>query len=296
MKTMIKSILTITTVSILITGCMSWPAGWTQFEKPSVKQDVPSLLTEAEKQSLTADTKEKVLEAVKIYENVLKADPKNQDALLALCSLCGLNGYGYSDSKEEMAEYLLKVIKYSEQLMYMNSDFKTLIDQGENVWDACRVLSKNDLDAIFWYYLGTGLYWRECLSSVGKIINIQSVFRTKKILNRIMEIDPTWNSGTPYYLWANFYASAPGFAGGDMEKAEECYKKAIELGPEMLNFRRTRALFFHTKNKDRESFEQDLKWVLQQDPHKVTNYLNYSWNAFIQQNARNLLDHIDAYF
>ena len=112
----------------------------------------------------------------------------------------------------------------------------------------------------------------------------------------MMDIDPTWGNGTPYYAWANYYAVSPRFVGGDLKKAAEYYKRAIELGPDMLNFRRTRALFLHTKNKDRKAFEEDLNWVISQDPKKDRHYLSYPYSVFLQREAKELLDHIDNYF
>jgi tetratricopeptide (TPR) repeat protein len=277
-------------------GCMSWKAGWKQFKQPSIKGDISSLLDKANQQISEANTKEKVLELIRTYETVLKIDPENREALSGLGSYCLLMGYGYAENDEEKEKYLLRAIKYNEQLMYTNPDFKELVDKGEDVWEACRVLSKDEMGAMLGWFSASGIYWKECFSGFGRLINIQWPFRGKKILNRMMEIDPTWGGGTPYYLWANFYAVAPGFFGGDMEKAEEYYKKAVELGPEMLNFRRTRALFFHTQNNDRDSFEKDLNWVISQNPRKVRHYLTYPWNVFIQRNAKDLLEHADEYF
>jgi tetratricopeptide (TPR) repeat protein len=283
-------------IILSVFGCMSWQAGWEQFEQPSMKGDVSSLLEKANKQIEKADNRQKVLGVIRTYDNVLKIDPKNREALLGLGSYCFLLGYGYADNSDEKEEYLLKSIMHSEQLMYENPDFKALVDDGEPVWDACRVLSKNEIEAMYWWYNSCGIYWKECRSGLGRLINISFVFRGQKVLTRMMEIDSKWGGGIPYYSWANFYAVAPGLFGGDMEKADEYYKKAIELGPDMLNFRRTRALFYYTKTGDREAFKEDLNWVLSQDPHKVRHILTYPWNVYYQRNAKDLLDHIDDYF
>jgi tetratricopeptide (TPR) repeat protein len=203
---------------------------------------------------------------------------------------------GYSDNKNEKKAYFLKAVKYCEQIMYLNLAFKDLVDKGEPLWEACRSSSVNELEALFFYYLATATCWKDCLSGFERLINIKWVARAKKILVAMMAIDPKWAWGTPYYAWANFYAGAPGFAGGDMNKAFEYYKKAIELGPDQLNFRRSRALLFHLKNKDKKSFQEDLKWVVSQDPAKETKHLAYPWKVFIQRECQHVLDHMDDYF
>jgi hypothetical protein len=116
------------------------------------------------------------------------------------------------------------------------------------------------------------------------------------MLQIMMDIDPSWAGGSPYYAAANYYALAPSLFGGDLNKADAYYKRAIEMGPSMLNFRRTRALFLHTKNNDKKAFIKDLKWVLSQNPHRVRFYLNYPYNIFLQRDAKYLLNHIDEYF
>ena len=282
--------------SIFISGSMSWKSGWLQFEEPSMQEDISELLGKANHLIQSADTKEKVLELIKTYENALKISPKNREAIFGAGLYSLLIGVGYADKKEEKRTYYLKMITYFEQKMYLNQEFANLVDRGEKVWEACRVLSRDDLNDLFDYYLGIGMLWKECLSGVEKIFNLHWGARFKKMLKTMFEIDPTWGGGSPYYAWAGYYASAPRFFGNDMEKSEEYYMKAIELGPGMLNFRRTRALLLHTQNKNRDAFKKDLNWVLSQDPKEVQHYLTYPWNIFIQRNAQDMLDHIDEYF
>ena len=282
--------------STLNAGVMSWKSGWLQFEQPSAQGDVSQLLEKAYLLIQSADSKEKALGIITAYENALKIEPKNPEALLGAGLYSFLIGYGYSDQKEEKIDFYSKAIKYFEQQMYLNKEFARLIDKSQKPWSAFAALSRNELDALFFYYLATGSLWKECLGGVGKIFNLHWGGRLKKMLKALLEIDPMWGGGTPYYAWAGYYASAPGFAGGDIKKAEEYYEKAIELGPEMLNFRRTRALFLHTRNKNRDAFKEDLQWVVAQNPNVVRHYFTYPWNIFVQRDAQYMLDHIDNYF
>ena len=279
-----------------ITGAMSWKSGWLQFEKPSAQGDVSQLLEEAKQIVRSANTKEKVLELIDKYEKALKLEPKNHEALVGAADYNALIGIGYASNKDEKKTYFSQSIKYCEQIMYLNPDFRDLVDKGQPLWEACRALSGNELFALFCYYVVVGMCWKDCLSGFEKLINIKWTVRIKKVLAAMMAIDPEWGCGTPYYSWANFYASAPGLAGGDMNKASEYYEKAIELGPEQLNFRRSRALLFHLKNKDRKSFLEDLEWVVSQDLAKETKPLSYPYKVSIQRECQEALDHINDYF
>ena len=109
-----------------------------------------------------------------------------------------------------------------------------------------------------------------------------------------MEIDPTWEGGHPYLNMAMRYAILPSLLGGDMNKAEEFFEKALEAGPNWLYTRLGRALLLHTKKKDREAFTNDLEWVIAQDPHKADS--PYPADVDMQKRAREMLANIDDYF
>ncbi len=278
------------------TGCLSWQPGWKQFRQSLVNEDVDALLAQAEKKVPTADTKEKLLDVIKTYEAVLQSDPKHHTALMEAGRYCVIMGFGYMNTNDEKATYYLKAIQHLEQLMYLNPDFKELADKGENVWDACRALSDADMESLFFWYISSGIYWKECMKGFNKLFTMHWLFRAKKVLIRITEIDPTWRGGMPYYAWGNYYAVAPSLLGGDVDKSEAHFKKAIELGPEVLNFRAMRAIHLHVKTKNREAFQEDLNWVLTQDPRQVRKGFTYPFNVYIQRKAEEELAKTDEYF
>lgn len=127
-----------------------------------------------------------------------------------------------------------------------------------------------------------------------KFFSFSWPMRVKKILPVMMDIDPNWYGGTPYFSYATFYAVAPGFAGGDMEKAAEYFDKAYKIGVNKLNYRTAKARYYYSKMGDREGFQKDLEWILKQDPHKAGDA--YPWAVYHQNDARRLLKNIDDYF
>ena len=146
MRTYYQLFLLTAGLSLIIAGCQSQQPGWKQFKPPSANEDIDALLTEVEKLIAAADTKEKLREVIQTYERILQTDLKNREALLDLSRYCMLMAYGYPNEKEEKAEYYLKAIKYSEQLMYLNPEFKQLVDKGKDLWDACPALSQAEIE------------------------------------------------------------------------------------------------------------------------------------------------------
>jgi len=256
--------------------------------------DVNAILKKAKKLENNADTGEKVEELIKVYESALKIKPASRTVLESLARNCFLMAYGYGRDEDEKAHYYIKSMKYSEQALYLNGDFKVKVDNGAKLWEVLDVLKRDDMYALISWYLSAGSYWKECFNVVERVLNIIWVERFKKVVTRMMEIDPAYLHGMPYYIWASFYGSAPSFAGGDLQKADAMFKKAIEFGPMMLNYRRTRADILYTKTGNREGFIRDMEWVLLQDPHKAP--LGYPLNIFIQRKAKAGLANVDQYF
>ncbi len=290
----IKIIIFFVITAVSFSGCVSREAGWKQIEGPSIKGNVSALLKKAESQISKANVKEKVIEIINTYEAVLKIEPLNREALEGAAMHSFLAAYGYSDNREEKEKYYLNELKYTEQIMYTNPDFKNLVDKGESIYDAFRVLTINEMGAMFWWYLAFANIWMECFNGSEKVFTIRWPFKGRKVLERMMEVDPEWWNGTTYYVWAGQYAVLPGILGGDVEKAEESYMKAFKLGPKMFNFRRTKARLLHIKTGNREDFVKDLNWVLSQDPHKGGP--SYPFNVFLQRDAKEMLENIDEYF
>jgi tetratricopeptide (TPR) repeat protein len=282
-------------IFFLAVGCMSWEPGWKQAAEPAVKGDAVVLLAKAEKLENTADTKEKVQALIAAYEDVLKADPRNIEALSSLGGFYYLMGYGYSASIDEKKQYYMKGVNYAERAMYTNKDFRKRADVGENVWQACTALTKREMYAMYFYFNCAGMLWSETLGFPGKLLNLRWVTRGRTLLERMSQIDPEWRAGSVYNTWAGVYALTPGIAGGDVKKAEEYYNKSIKAGPKMINFYVNRAQYLHRQMKNREAFIADLKYAAAIDPHDIAT-MRYPFAAYYKRNAGELLAKADEYF
>jgi len=289
-----KIFLIVILITLSLPGCLSWKVGWQQPAAPAGQGNVVALLDKAKSQANQADSRDKVLEAIKTYEHVLKIDPENYEALVNLGSYYFLVGYGYTDNRGEKKKYYMEAIKCCEKALYTNSDFKARVDKGEGVWDAAGVLSKREMQALYFWYLSVGNTWNDCLNGVEKMFAFHWAGRAKKILPVMMNIDPEWYGGSPYFSYAAYYAVLPSILGGDLKKAEDYFNKAITVGPNKLNFVTGRARYLHTKKGDRAAFEKDLKWVLEQPEQQPGD--DYPWRVYQQNDARRMLANIDEYF
>lgn len=278
-----------------LSGCISWEPGWKQAKTPAVKGDVKALMEKAKKLEGEADSGEKLRHLITALEEVLKVDPDNRQALQDLGCYQFLLGYAYSDKMDEKKSNYRKAIQYNERAMYGDPDFKALVDKGERVWDASRVLKKDNIKALYFWYMSVGNWWTDCLGPCGKLVNFFWIGRAKTTLDHLHKIDPRWNNGRVYFSLACMYTITPGFLGGDMKKADEYFTKAFELGPHMSVFYVTRARYYHTKLNDRKAFSGDLHHALAIDPRKADS-LEYPWASWYHVKAAQMLKDSDKYF
>jgi hypothetical protein len=281
-------------LALLVSGCMSWDAGWSQIEDVERSGAVDDLIAAAREQLTRADSRQGVLDLIAAYEAVLEVDPQNYEALWSLGRYCNLMGYAYSGSRPEKGRYYLRAVTLCERAMYTNPDFRDLVDSGEDVWCACRALSKREMAAMWYWYTGVGTYWKECLNGVGQLANLHWASRLEKVTAKMLATDPTWGGGLPYFGRALYFIVLPGPLGGDVDRATELLRHAFAAGPNWLYTRWGRAKYLHVRTGDREAFLRDLAWLLAQDPLKADS--PYPWNVYYQRDAQRMIAHVEDYF
>jgi len=257
--------------------------------------DTTALIDLANRQIEAASDKDKVEELIRTYEKVLAVDPENYESLWQLGRYCGLMALAYSDNIETKKNHYNRMISYCERGMRTNPKFDALLKNGEKIPDACRVLSKNEIGALFYWYGGNIGIMNYCMPRIqGFWYMARNLKANKKVMNRMMEIDPEWGGGHPYFTWGAYYTVMPKMLGGDMKKAKWYFDKAVDAGPSWLYIRHSRATLYHVKRKDKHSFIDDLEWVVSQDAAKADS--PYPADVHFQKTASEMLENADDYF
>jgi tetratricopeptide (TPR) repeat protein len=257
---------------------------------------VTDLLAEANEQIMQADSREKLQGLLGTYERVLEMEPSNYKALWSLGRYNVVMVLGYTESPSDKEKHNLAAINYCEQAMKTNPEFKALVGDGgsEKVGDSCSVLSKREIAPLYYWYAGMGSYWKECLPFMQRMRKMELARGLKKVMERMLEIDPTWAGGHPYYAWGFYYLNIPRILGGSLKKAEVFMDKAVEAGPKWLYARWGRAKYLYTRKRDKEAFREDMEWVIEQDPREMDS--PYPANVHFQKDGKTMLSHIDEYF
>jgi len=114
-------------------------------------------------------------------------------------------------------------------------------------------------------------------------------------MKRVLVLDEQFYYGGPHLFMGIWFASRPKIAGGDLNKAQHHFKKALELSGE--NFLMTRVYYadqYARKTLDKDLFVATLEKVLDIPVDKMPELTLL--NTVAHKKAKELLEHVNEYF
>lgn len=208
-------------------------------------QEVEDLIAQADK--LYAEMKDMAVaeQARALYQEVIVKDRDNYDAYWKMSRILYYIG-AHKDSK---------------------SDKKIIFSQG--IYYAQRAVERQPEkpDGYYWLGVNYGVYGevRGVLKSLFLVDDI------KEAMNKVVELDRSYEDGGPDRVLGRMYFKLPGFAGGSKEKSLEHLLKSKEYGP---NDPVTRVYLADTylALKEVERAREELEFVLNMglDPRWMT--------------------------
>ncbi len=277
-------------------GCMSFRPEWNSTDSAVLPASgsVDAALAVAREASQRAVDVTSLRAAMAAYEKVLAEDPRNYDALVTLADHSILMGTAYTKERDAKRELYDRAMRLGERAMYTNPEFKGLADGGARPWEACKVLTEREMSAML-VWMNALLYnFKECMSSPVRVLNIRWMTHLDPMLDRMEQLDESWEDGAVPFTRAFYYFVVPRSLGGDRDKAGASFARAVELGPDRLVIRWGRARFFDVLMKNRDGFVLDLQWVATRDPATCSDAP--AWKAYIKRDAEQLLQKVDRLF
>ena len=104
-------------------------------------------------------------------------------------------------------------------------------DQGREAARRAVELAPRNPQAHFWYGTNTAR-WGQTKGVIRSLFLLPTV---RKEIEIVMELDPKYPP--VYSLAGNVYYEVPGLFGGDLDKAEEMFRKGLELDPKFTSAR-----------------------------------------------------------
>jgi len=182
-------------------------------------------------------------------------------------------------------------VTYAEKaLAAYSGEFETRVRAGTKVEDAVEVIGEPGVAPLYWYATNLGK-WSNAMGFATRLKNKDRIF---KVITRVADLAPDFFYGAADRYFGAFYAIAPAFAGGDLDKSLEHFKKATERYPYYLSTHVLLAEFYATKRQDKDLFKKELEFVLSVPDNAIPEVT--AENKIEKAKAQRLLGKIDDLF
>lgn len=198
--------------------------------------------------------------AVAEWEKAAAVEPTNMALLVRLTRGYYFLADGYLRGNEkEYLEIMDKAVKWGEKAMIAASpEFGAKMRDGGKIPEAVKLVPKEGVPAMYWYASALGKWAK----MKGFAVLLGQKDNVKATMDRCLELEPTFFYGGPHRYFGAFYAVAPAFAGGDLEKSKVHFNKSLEIAPSYVGTKVLWAAELSTKQQDEDTFETLLGEVL----------------------------------
>ena len=108
------------------------------------------------------------------------------------------------------------------------SEQKKIFEYGTKAGAIAKRLGPNRVEGYYWYAINLGMY----SLAEGLMTALKSAPASREALLEAAKIDPTYQWAGPYRILGRYYQDLPSIISfGDKVKAEDYFKKAIEIAP-----------------------------------------------------------------
>ena len=262
---------TLTLATVLPYGCAGRKAVWnedTQTSKPPTAQPTADAGGQADPDVAEGDAKweqrtdpDSIKAAIAAWERAVEKDPGNLDLLVKLTRAHYFlaDAYLRTDEKAYLAT-MDKGVKWGERAMVAASpEFEKMMRDGAKLPEAVKVMPKEGVPAMYWYASSLGKWAKK----KGFAVLLGQKDAVKATMDRALELDPNFYYGGPHRYFGAYFAIAPAFAGGDLEKSKVHFKKSLEIEPNYVGTKVLWAAELAVKTQDEELFDKLLGEVLE---------------------------------
>ncbi|MEA3355802.1 MAG: TRAP transporter TatT component family protein [Candidatus Bipolaricaulota bacterium] len=207
-----------------------------------------------------ADYQEQLEGAIAVYKEALALVPaediQTHSYLLNRLAQCHFElGHAYLTARDKQEATFALGKDYALASLRLDPGFRKA--EKEGLRTALR--SANDVSALFWYGNNLGRYLESHMFTAitGGMNDVLASF------TRATELDETYLGGGPWRALGSFLAQVPVFLGGDLQRAEAAFERAIELGPDFLENYVDYAEYCAKAKREWESFCRELATVLE---------------------------------
>ncbi len=277
-------------VSGLFTGCMSSQQIMTE-KAPALFRDVA---LSANRQSDVVLVRQGIPSYLMLIDGMLRSYPENRDLLLAGAQAYASYASVLEEDEQDRAAYLSERAKqYALKALELTPPFKGVLGKPLEVFqERLEQTEKKHVPTLFW----VGNIWGSWIAAGSEgPAAMADLPWVEALMDRALRLDPAFYYGGSHLFKAILLSARPEQFGGNLKKAEEHFKKAMDYGQgKFLMTHVYYAEYYARQTLNRDLFVSTLKRVLETSP-QIEPDLTLS-NTIAQRKARKLLDRVDEFF
>lgn len=255
--------------------------------------DSTDLVAQGDEAWAGRDEEAQVRAAIEAWEQAVAANPEDSDTWVKLSRGYYFLAHGHLrwSNPEQMAETYQTGIRAAERaLRAISPAFAERMAAGERVEEAVEILEADAVPALYWRASNLGRWAR--LDGFATVLSYKDEIRA--VMTRCMELDRYYFFAGPDRYFGAFFAIAPAYAGGDLDRSQQHFDESIRHSPEYMGTHVLYAENLSVKRQERESFEEHLNIVINGDPDSLADAAPE--NRVEQRLAGDLIGRIDELF
>lgn len=247
-----------------------------------------------------ADTKEELITLIQLHGLLVEKEINKAKNLSAIADYYILLGASYATDPSEKQVLYMAAIAHAEKLMMLNEKFSNSVRNGIEPWDALETLTANEVDGMGRWSTAALFYFRECIPNYRRIFSVKWVNRSKKMMDRIEQLNPEWMNGANYFNLAIYYHALPEIAGGSRAMSAHYLAEAEKIGGNRSLFSWGKAKYIYTTYGNEALFDKSLNKILSasldDDSAGDDRVDPYAWRVYFHREASQLLSKKDMFF
>lgn len=229
-----------------------------------------------------------------LVDGMVEAVPNNARLLITAAQAYSSFAAAFLEEtdKDYASALYAKAKKYALRALEVRGLKNPVLKPFEQFEENVTALGKEDVPYMFWTATCWGAWIRLNTNSMAAVAELP---RVELLVKRVLALDEQFYYGGPHLFMGIWFASRPKIAGGDLNKAQYHFGKALAFSGE--NFLLTRVYYadqYARRALDKDLFVATLEKVLDIPVDKMPELTLL--NTVAQKKAKELLEHIDEYF
>jgi hypothetical protein len=163
------------------------------------------------------------------------------------------------EHKQQLLDTYAKGYGYAERGMRaLSKDVEQRLDAGVDLKDAAQLVDKDGIGLLYWYATNLGKWGNA--QDITVVLTYKD--RIYAVMQHVYDLDRDFFYGAADRYFGAYYAIAPSFAGGDLDKSWEHFQETMRIAPSYTATWNLIAEFYAPKRQDEKLFDEMTQKVL----------------------------------